>query len=326
MARRSKKSEPETLRKQLLALIADFEHKLTEDSLREQVLALVPANHLLRDLGSSLLNDENCNSARDRILAYFLKYPGVVIHGDELMVVAGISEYARRIRELRVQFGWSVLSGTTLKEMVEQHEVTLDELHASSLNVLKTDVYALMTSEQDREAALRWNEANVLRRSKFSTKDKILQYLRKNVGRPVTGEELRYLANDSKEWARRTRELRTEDGWPIATKNSGRPELEVGSYLLEEDRQAEIHDRKIPDPVRVAVLERDHHACRNCQWSHAKKTTNDPRTFLELHHIEHHADGGENTADNLITLCNVCHDDVHRRSITREYLVSLLQK
>lgn len=324
MARRSKKSVPETLRKQLLALITDFEFKLKDDSLREQVLALIPANHLLRDLGSSLMNDENCNSARDRILAYLLKYPGVIIHGDELMVVAGISEYARRIRELRVQFGWSVLSGTTLKEMIEQGEVTLEELHASAINVLKTDVYALMAAEQDREAALRWNEANVLRRSKISTKEKILSYLRKNVGRPVTGEELRYLANDSKEWARRTRELRTEDGWPIATKNSGRPELEVGAYLLEEDRQAEVHDRKIPDPLRVAVLERDHHACRHCHWSHARKIANDPRTFLELHHIEHHADGGENTLDNLITLCNVCHDEVHRRRISREELIRLL--
>lgn len=325
MARRSKKSEPETLRKQLLALISDFENKLAEDSLREQVLSLIPANHLLRDLGSSLMHEEGCNSARDRILAYLLKYPRVIIHGDELMVVAGISEYARRIRELRVQFGWSVLSGTTLKEMVEQDEITLEELQARTMTVLKTDVYALMATEQDREAALRWNEANVLRRSKLSTKDKILSYLRKNVGRPVTGEELRYLANDSKEWARRTRELRTEEGWPIATRNSGRPELEVGAYLLEEDRQAEVHDRKIPDPVRVAVLERDHHACRNCGWSHARKTANDPRTFLELHHIEHHADGGENTPGNLITLCNVCHDDVHRRKVSGEALLHMLK-
>ncbi|WP_370556249.1 HNH endonuclease [Edwardsiella tarda] len=326
MARRSRKSEPEALRKQLLALITDFAHKLTDDTLREQVLALIPANHLLRDLGSSLLNEENCNSARDRILAYLLKYPGVIIHGDELMVVAGISEYARRIRELRVQFGWSVLSGNTIREMIEQQEIMLEDLHACSLSTLKTDVYALMNTEQDREAALRWNEANILRRSKISTKEKILSYLRKNVGRPVTGEELRYLANDSKEWARRTRELRTEDGWPIATKNSGRAELRVGTYLLEEDRQAEAHDRKIPDPVRVAVLERDHHTCRNCHWSHARKTANDPRTFLELHHIEHHADGGENTVDNLITLCNVCHDEVHRHDISQKYLLNLLNK
>lgn len=151
-------------------------------------------------------------------------------------------------------------------------------------------------------------------------------YLRKNVGRPVSGEELCYLANDSKEWARRTRELRTEEGWPIATKNSGRPEIEVGAYLLEEDRQAEVHDRKIPDPVRVALLERDHHTCRNCGWAHARKIANDPRTFLELHHIEHHAEGGENSLANLITLCNACHDEVHRRHVSGEYLLNLIKQ
>ncbi|ELY3468840.1 HNH endonuclease [Cronobacter universalis] len=325
MARRSKKSQPETLRKRLVGLLSDFEKKLLEDSLREQVLMLVPVNHLLRDLGSSLLNEESCNSARDRILAYLLKYPKTIIHGDELMVVAGISEYARRIRELRVQFGWSVLNGTTLKEMVEQQEISLDELNENSVKSLKTDVYALVSHEQDREAALRWHEANILRRSKSSTKDKILSYLRKNVGHPVTGEELKYLANDSKEWARRTRELRTEDGWPISTKNSGRPELPVGAYLLEEDRQAEIHDRKIPDPVRVMVLERDNHTCRNCHWSHENKKANDPRTFLELHHIEYHAQGGDNTVENLITLCNICHDEVHRKNIPKDHLIELLE-
>ncbi|MBK0032094.1 HNH endonuclease [Erwinia sp. S43] len=324
MVRRSKKNEPETLRKQLAVLIADFESRLLESSLREQVLALVPATHVLRDLGSSLINDEGCNSARERILAYLMKYPREIIHGDELMIVAGISEYARRIRELRVEFGWSVLSGNTLKEMIEQQEISIEDLNVSDISCLKTDIYALMSSEQDREAALRWNEVNELRRTKVSTKEKILTYLRKNVGRPVTGEELRYLANDSKEWARRTRELRTEDGWPIATKNSGRPELNVGAYLLEEDRQAEVHDRKIPDPVRVKVLERDRHACRICQWSHIRKIPGDPRTFLELHHIEHHADGGENVLGNLITLCNVCHDDVHRKKISNNFLFELI--
>lgn len=324
MARRSQKSEPETLRKELLQLVINFKNKLLDESLREQVVALVPAHYLLRDLGSSLLVEENCESARERILCYLLKYPRLVVHGDELMVVAGISEYARRIRELRVEFGWAVLSGNTLREMVEQNEITLEELQTTSIKNLKTDVYALMNTAQDREAALRWNEANVLRKSKLSTKEKILTYLKHNVGRPVTGEELRYLANDSKEWARRTRELRTEEGWPIATKNSGKPDLPVGVYLLEEDRQAEVHDRKIPDIVRVKVLERDHHSCRNCNWSHRNKIPNDPRNFLELHHIEHHVNGGDNSVQNLITLCNVCHDEVHRNNISELQLIKLL--
>jgi hypothetical protein len=33
-------------------------------------------------------------------------------------------------------------------------------------------------------------------------------------------EELKYLAKDKKEWARRVRELRTEQGWPIVTKKT----------------------------------------------------------------------------------------------------------
>jgi hypothetical protein len=44
------------------------------------------------------------------------KYVGIVLAGDELMVVAGISEYARRVRELRVERGWRILTGMTLKK------------------------------------------------------------------------------------------------------------------------------------------------------------------------------------------------------------------
>ena len=82
---------------------------------------------------------------------------------------------------------------------------------------------------------------------------KIIEYFRRNVGKIVTGEEIAYLANGNSEWARRCRELRTEDGWPIVTKSSGRPDLPVGAYVLEEDKQAEPHDRKIPDKVRIEV-------------------------------------------------------------------------
>jgi hypothetical protein len=39
----------------------------------------------------------------------------------------------------------------------------------------------------------------------------------------------------------------------------------------------------------------------------------DPRRMLELHHVMHHVDKGENTAENLITLCNVHHDEEHRQ-------------
>lgn len=316
MARRSQPNNiPEELRKSLVDLLVNFSEELKRDDLRTKVVALVPAFHELRDLGSSLIPKSEAPSARDRIIAYLRQYPQTVIDGDELMVVSGISEWARRVRELRVQFGWWIYSGVTFKQMAQNPDDAAS-FEAMGINPekIKPDQYVLMHTEQDRDAALRWNVLNEIRRKKISTKVKIIEYLRKNVGVQVTGEELSYLAGSAKEWARRVRELRTEDGWPIATKNTGREDLPIGVYVLEEDKQAYEHDRKIPDDVRVAVLERDHFRCVRCHWDRSMISKEDPRKMLELHHKKHHKDGGENTEANLETLCNVCHDKEHREN------------
>ena len=315
MARRSQPSNvPEELRQSLVELLTNFAEELHKEALREKVVALVPAFHKLRDLGSSLIPQSEAASARERIIAYLKQYPRVVIDGDELMVVSGINEWARRVRELRVQFGWWIYSGVTFTQMAQNPD---DEAMLRTMGIdpkaIRPDQYVLMREEQDRDAAHRWNVLNEIRKKKVSVKEKIIEYLRKNVGTPVTGEELSYLAGNTKEWARRVRELRTEDGWPIATKNTGRNDLPVGVYVLEEDRQAYEHDRIIPDPIRVAVLERDGFKCTCCGWSRDKLNRDDPRKMLELHHKQQHKDGGENTVENLITLCNVCHDAIHRQ-------------
>ena len=309
MPRRPNETAPEEIRQDLVRLLADFEGSLLRGDLRERVLALVPAFQLLRDLGSSLFVEERPAAARDRILAYFRRYPGVVIHGDELMVVSGIQDWPRRIRELRRQFGWAIASGVTLREMTAEEDT--EPLAGTNLSSLKPEEYVLLHAEQDRDAALRWNVANSIRRGKGGVRQRILEYLRINVGRPVTGEELRYVANDKTEWARRIRELRTEEGWPVVTKNTGRPDLAVGVYLLEQDRQSPQHDRSIPDPVRRAVLVRDSYQCSVCGWTHQQWNKSDPR-HLELHHVEAHAKGGANSEENLVTLCTVCHDEAHR--------------
>jgi predicted restriction endonuclease len=178
--------------------------------------------------------------------------------------------------------------------------------------MIKPDQYVLMSEEEDRHAAHRWNVLNEVRRKKVSVTDKIIEYFRRNVGEEISGEELKYLAKDTKEWARRVRELRTEQGRPIVTKNSGRADLAIGVYVLEEDRQTYEHDRRIPDPVRVAVLQRDGFQCVRCGWNRSLLSPDDPRKMLELHHVRHHKDKGENTLENLITLCNVHHDEEHR--------------
>jgi len=311
MARRSKPANPETLRKELLELITNFEEKLLENDLRSKVIALVPAYRVLRDLGSSLIPVEEAKSARDRILAYFRHYPGAVISGEELSVVAGINDWPRRVRELRVEYGWPIATGVTINEILKEANEAGQTEEIKALEQMSPDDYILLEDKQDRDAAYRWKLANDIRKQKISARDKILLFLRENVGVSVSGEEISYVATIT-DWPRRVRELRTEYGWPVVTKQTGRPDLPVGVYLLEMDRQAPVHDRLIPDPVRCAVLRRDSYQCLHCGWHINEWNKADPR-ILELHHKKHHAKGGDNTEENLITLCNICHDEVHRK-------------
>jgi len=303
------RNKSEDIRVKLEGLIGNFSSLLEKGDLRKQVLYLVPAFKQLRNLGKSLVHSVDSISARDRILVYLKKYPRVPISGDEFLVVSGIQEYARRVRELRVQFGWKIISGYTAREMSES--MGEDDPGKGTLGSMKPSDYMLVSLDCDRESAHRWNTANSIRKKSGPVREKLIEFLRENVGRPVTGEELRYVAGNRTEWARRVRELRTEFGWPIVTQNTGREDLDVGAYILEADRQSPIHDRKIPDDVRFAVLERDKYKCRKCGWSHEKYNRSNPR-HLELHHIEHHAKGGENTEKNLMTLCTSCHDSLHK--------------
>jgi len=309
MTRRPKQQSPEDIRLELAKLLNNFKKELCKKNLRSKVLALIPALHLLRDLGCSLIPKEKASAARDRILFYFKKYPKTIIHGDELTVVSGIGEWARRLRELRVQFGWSIINGVTAKEMHAEDEFPLSSLDITSMG---PDAYLLLNKDQDRDAALRWNVANEIRRQSFGSSKKILSFFRANVGQAVTGEELRYVSGNKSEWARRVRELRTEQGWPVTSQKNGRPDLPVGVYVLEQDRQSPTHDRKIKDEVRRAVLVRDDYKCQKCAWHHDTWNPADPR-HLELHHKKHHVKKGKNDPDNLITLCTVCHDVTHRK-------------
>lgn len=299
----------------LKALLDDFALHPDDADLRERVRSLLPVLQELRALGKALMPEDSDLSGRDRILGYLQRYPRTVIEGDELLLISGIGDWARRVRELRVQLGWAIFSGVTFKEMAADAPEIAQEL-AVALNVdpetLRTDHYILMSTERDREAADRWHLLNTIRKLKgASVKDRILRYLRENIGRPVTSEELRYLAKNKSEWARRTRQLRTEDGWPVFTSMQGRPDLAIGTYVLDEDRQAPPHDRRIKDEVRVEVLERDGFACTACGWTREQAQPDDPRKRLEPHHVVEHAKKGSNEADNLITLCNVDHDRVH---------------
>ncbi|MCW3490238.1 hypothetical protein [Dethiobacter alkaliphilus] len=168
---------------------------------------------------------------REQILIYFQKHPLTVISGEDLLVISGTENYARRVRELRVKFGWSIFSEQTIKEMSQQGDLPL-EVHK-----MKPEDYILVSTFQDRIAPYRWNVAKDIRKSKGSSQNKLLEFLKHNIGEPVTGEELRYIYNNKSIWAKRVKELKTKYGWPIITSTEN-PELPVGTYLLESLHQS----------------------------------------------------------------------------------------
>ncbi|MDY7011594.1 MAG: HNH endonuclease signature motif containing protein [Planctomycetota bacterium] len=266
-------------------------------SWREKVLLLVELATSVKKLGINTNSAAVSVGARERIRLYLAQHVGVVITAKELEVVSGISEYGRRVRELRVQDGYKILTGHS-----NDPESGID---------LGPSKYLLLEPDPDVSAARRWHIANRIRRERLGgSRGRLLRYLMENEGQVVTNEELAYVAK-AREFGRRVRELRTEEGYAIATKFTGRPDLKMGEYVLESlERVAEPHDRRVPFEIQRQVYERSDSTCELCGWNRERWTREDPR-ILELHHLVEHVTGGPNTPDNLVVLCSRCHDDVH---------------
>jgi len=296
---------------QFLSFLDGFEQRIAKRGLRSEVRQALPSCQRFLERRKREQPVFDPEAARRRLIVFFLQYPVKVIKGQELMVVAGTRRWDRRVRELRVQFGWRIVSGLTVRQMISEGD--LEEcLDGEPLSEMGPSDYVLLDPAQDREAAHRWHVANSIRRGSGGARERILKFLRKNVGARVSGEELRYVAGKATQWPRRIRELRTEHGWPILTRNTGRPDLGVGEYILEADRQTPKHDRRVPDHVRREVLNRDMFRCSECAWHQSKWRKEDPR-HLEVHHVRPHAQGGKSEVENLTTLCVVCHDLIHAR-------------
>ena len=290
-------SNVDILIQEVEAALSSYKIKHSGLDWRQKVLLLVEINKGIKILGITSNPNSAKLAARERLKLYLTRYAGTIIKSQELEVVSGISEYARRVRELRVQEGFKILTG-----------ISNDPEFGISL---KPNEYILIDRNPDITAANRWYIANRIRKeTEGGSQGRILRYLLKNVGQVVTSEEIAYVAR-AKEFGRRVRELRTEQGFPIATMFTGRPDLKMSEYVLESsDRVAEPHDRKIPFEIQKAVYERAVNKCENCGWCHERWLKSDPR-ILEIHHIKKHVEGGKNTMENLVVLCSKCHDEIH---------------
>lgn len=65
--------------------------------------------------------------------------------------------------------------------------------------------------------------------------------------------------------------------------------------------------RALPPALREAVKARDAYRCRLCLGREADHY----KGWINLHHIYYRSEGGQNIPNNLISLCNECHNEVH---------------
>jgi biotin operon repressor len=235
--------------------------------------------------------------AKGKILEYLQAHVGEWVYGEELAAISQIGEWARRVRELRIENGYDV-------EEVDGR-------------------YRLNDSAPDHAAAARWQTANAIRRRSGSARDRIVALLEASVGAVVTRDELDYVAR-IKEGSRRVRELRDEDGWPIES-HIDDPLLRPGEYRLvsaDPANRTDPRQRLYPERLRARIFKRDHYTCQECgrdRWD--AERAGDSRFYLEVHHRTAVAEQLDalppselNNEDNLVTLC---HDD-HLR-LTAEF-------
>lgn len=151
------------------------------------------------------------------------------------------------------------------------------------------------------------------------SKERIRQFLLANIGRVIESAELHTASGGASEYARRTRELRDEEGWPILTHND-RADLKPGQYFLEsappEGRGVEF-ERGISAKLRAEVLDRNGYTCMMCGQTPGDI---DPATGrkvrLHIGHIKDKSLGGKDELSNLRTLCSTCNQGA--KNVTAE--------
>lgn len=204
MAKVDRPKDTNEILETIISLLQEFSGSLEVGDVGEQVCHLVEIHHRLRDLGVAvvspvMMQDKATDSGRARILAYLRNQVGRIVHTDELLIVAAISDYPRRIRELRTNFGWPIISGHTIGDLRKEARALAKPGERVSSKVAP-DEYVLLEDRDDADAIRRWKTAGDLRSQAGDLGEKLLMYLQQAAGKRVTAEELRYVANDDPSW------------------------------------------------------------------------------------------------------------------------------
>ena len=146
-----------------------------------------------------------------------------------------------------------------------------------------------------------------------------------NLNRVMESTELREVANGISEWARRIRELRTEEGFLILTHND-RADLKPGQYLLETAKPQPAFARDISKETRAFVLDRNGFTCQMCGAVAGEPHPYEPSRKIRLHlgHTIDKSMGGSDEASNLRAVCSVCNEGASNITLQRPDLNKLL--
>lgn len=155
---------------------------------------------------------------------------------------------------------------------------------------------------------------------KPGSKERIRRFLLDHIGQVVTSIQIRDAVGTSvSEWARRLRELREDEGWPIITHHDS-ADLKPGQYLLKEyppQKPPVSFARGISARLRAQVLDRNGFTCQMCGLTPGDI---DPATGrkvrLHIGHIKDKSLGGQEELSNLRTLCSSCNQGA--KNITGE--------
>ncbi|CAK8722745.1 Type-2 restriction enzyme KpnI [Candidatus Electronema halotolerans] len=159
----------------------------------------------------------------------------------------------------------------------------------------------------------------------IGARTKLRQHFLANLGRIMNSDELREVAGGITEWARRVRELRTEEGYQIQTHND-RSDLKPGQYILCDPKPQPAFERSISKEIRALVLDRNGFTCQMCGAVAGEPHPYDStrKTRLHIGHIIDKSQGGTDDPANLRALCSVCNEGASNLTLERPSAQKLL--
>jgi len=159
---------------------------------------------------------------------------------------------------------------------------------------------------------------------KKGSRARLRDFFMANVDKILDSDTLREVAGTS-EWARRVRELRSEEGLNIATHND-RSDLSPGQYVLVDLKPLPAFEREISKETRAFVLDRNGFTCQMCGAPAGEPHPYDRgrKTRLHIGHIVDKSMGGTDEAGNLRAICSVCNEGASNLTLNRPDAIKLI--